>query len=307
MPARTLFLGPVGDDGLTVRAISVSPGPDLVGQLRGEVVDVAAVIAILRDVLAQPPRDDRAAQVADLQAGVVEVVLARDSMAGTFEHAAEQVSHERAARIAHVQRAGGVGGDEFHVEVAGIVLVHATEVVAGHPCLVEQAFEPGGREAHVDEPRRRHRDLAQRVRRRRRTQGLRDGLGDLQRRASHRPGQLHGQVRGQVSMVGIPRTFDLERGSGLILQSWKGTGFGGRGPGLIDDVVDACTDGADRGHASLPMVTTISGSASSTRPGKTSLAAAKAACGSYDSRTCVSSKCAAPPRRATSAASSAVR
>ncbi len=60
--------------------------------------------------------DDRGAEVAHLGPEIVEVVLARDAVAGRLEHAAEEVAHERAARVADVERPGGVGRHELHVD-----------------------------------------------------------------------------------------------------------------------------------------------------------------------------------------------
>ena len=81
-------------------------------------------------------------------------------------------------------------------------------------------------------------------------------------------------------MVGVGRPLDLEVGAGSDIDGRQRAGLGGRGLGLVDHIVDAGADGADRRHRVFPMDTTISGSASSTVPVKTLRAAASAACGS---------------------------
>ena len=64
----------------------------------------------------------------DLGAGVVEVVLARDLVADRLEDAAQQVADERAARVAHGQRAGRIGADELDVDALWFVRLGAAVV-----------------------------------------------------------------------------------------------------------------------------------------------------------------------------------
>ena len=54
----------------------------------------------------------------DLGAAVVDVVLAGDLVAGEVEEARQRVAEDRAADVADVHRAGGVGGDELDVDLA---------------------------------------------------------------------------------------------------------------------------------------------------------------------------------------------
>ena len=85
-------------------------------QLRREVVDVGAAVAVLGDLGPGADRDHRRAQVADLRPEVVEVVLARRLVAGRLEHAAQQVADERAPRVADVERARRIGRHELDVD-----------------------------------------------------------------------------------------------------------------------------------------------------------------------------------------------
>ena len=90
--------------------------PDVVGQLAARSCDVVALVAVLGDRLAAPERGDRRAEVPDLPARVVEVVLARDALAAGLEDAAQQVADERAAGVADVERPGRVGRHELDVD-----------------------------------------------------------------------------------------------------------------------------------------------------------------------------------------------
>ena len=76
---------------------------------------VAAAVPILGHLLRVAKGQDGCAQVADLCSEVVEVVLARDFVAGCRQDARKQVAHERPAGIADVQRAGRVGRHELDI------------------------------------------------------------------------------------------------------------------------------------------------------------------------------------------------
>ncbi len=93
-------------------------GPDLVGERRGDLDHVVALVPILRDRLTPPQRHDRRAEVPDLAAGVVEVVLARHALPARLEDPAEQVADEGPARVPDVERAGRIGRHELHVHDA---------------------------------------------------------------------------------------------------------------------------------------------------------------------------------------------
>ena len=116
MPARTRARRPVPEDRGPRRRRRPRRGPDVGRHRRREIADVGAVIAVLGDRLAPEGRHDRRAELVDLPARVVEVVLARDLLAAGLEDAAEQVADERAAGVADRQRTGRVGGDELDVD-----------------------------------------------------------------------------------------------------------------------------------------------------------------------------------------------
>ena len=92
-------LGPLGDDG------------------RGDLVDVAAAVAVLGCGLAQGAGQQRAAEAVDLGAVVVEVVLAGDLGAGHREDPAQRVADRGPPHAADVQRTGRVGRDELEVDL----------------------------------------------------------------------------------------------------------------------------------------------------------------------------------------------
>ena len=61
-------------------------------------------------------RHERLTEDAHLRPGVVDVVLALDVIAGRLQHAGQHVAQHRAPAVADLQRAGGVGRDEFHLQ-----------------------------------------------------------------------------------------------------------------------------------------------------------------------------------------------
>ena len=95
---------------------AVASAADLVRQLGREVGDVVAEVAILGEVGAATARQHGEAEVADLGAGIVEVVLASHLVADRLEHTGEEVPDERAARVADRERSGRVRRHELHVD-----------------------------------------------------------------------------------------------------------------------------------------------------------------------------------------------
>ena len=140
----------------------------------------------------------------DLAARVVEVVLARDLVAGRLEHAAQQVAHERAARVADRQRTGRVGGHELDVDLRGVATLDPAE--AGVRGARDRPGRPraAGREPEVDEARARPPRRSRQGRRPRAPRSARDeGLGDRQRRPAQRAGELQREVGWQVAVLGV--------------------------------------------------------------------------------------------------------
>ena len=114
--------------------------PELVRHLGGQLVDVVAVVAVLRHIATLVARQDGEAQVADLGVVVVEVVLARHLVAHRLQHAAEQVAHECAAGVAHGQRPGRVGAHELDIDPMRRGDLHASEL---RPALADGGHAGG--------------------------------------------------------------------------------------------------------------------------------------------------------------------
>ena len=110
--------------------------PDLVEVALRELADVFAAIAVLRE-LARFAEDllgaraDRHGEILDLRAGVVVVELARDLAALPLQQVGERVAERRLAAVAHVQRPGGVRGDELDHHALAVARVAATVAPGG--------------------------------------------------------------------------------------------------------------------------------------------------------------------------------
>jgi hypothetical protein len=100
--------GPVAEDRPGIGPWRGRLRPHVVGHLSRQLLDVVAVVAVVGDRLAPPEGGDRRAEVRDLAADVVEVVLARHPLPACLQHPAQEVADERATRVADVQRAGRV-------------------------------------------------------------------------------------------------------------------------------------------------------------------------------------------------------
>ncbi len=108
-----------------------------VGVLPGALLDILALIAVLGelDVLLafvdlQVAGGQRLAEFFDLVAGVVDVELAGDLVAGPVEHAGQTVAQRAAAGVAQMHGAGGVGRDELDHGFLALPHVAAAIVVA---------------------------------------------------------------------------------------------------------------------------------------------------------------------------------
>ncbi len=111
--------GPVSELAVRVCVGQRRGQPHVVGHRRRQLVDVVAVVAIVGHGVATPEGRHRRAEVPDLRARIVEVVLAGDLLTTGLEDAAEHVADECPARVPDVQRSGRVGRHEFDVDRAG--------------------------------------------------------------------------------------------------------------------------------------------------------------------------------------------
>ncbi len=117
-----------------------------------EIGDVLALVAALADHLATPPGEQALAELADLAAGVVHVVLAGDERPRPCHDAGEGVPVGAEPAVADVQRAGRVGRDELDLHPLAVAeLRSAIAVGALLYDLAEDVVQPGGRQPEVHE------------------------------------------------------------------------------------------------------------------------------------------------------------
>ena len=175
------------------------------------------MIAVLRDRVAAADGEDGSAQVIELAAGVIEVVLARDLLPAGFEDPAQEVTDERSPRVADRERTRRVGRHELDVDAACANRLDRAPGLGRREHRVDHRLQCPIGEPQVDEAGRRHVD---------REDGRGGGIGldfaielllerrrDRERRHPARSGELHRQVAGQVAAPGIGRPLDLDRRS----------------------------------------------------------------------------------------------
>ncbi len=202
-------------------------------------MDVGALVAVLGHRLTALERGHGRAQVADLGTRIVEVVLARDLLAAGLEDATEQVADERATSVADVERAGRVGRHELDVDRAGAGRRDATPGERGRTArsrVTATRPQPAGSAriaAMVDS------SAASRSRRLRNPGGATSTVAmgvsddassastgqlggergrDRQRRHPVWPGELEREVAGEVTVLGIGRSLDLDRRAVSVLR-----------------------------------------------------------------------------------------
>ena len=95
----------------------------------GQLLDVLAVIALLREGEILLPQDqlhipgvDGHGKLVDLVAGVVDIELLPGVAAVPLQHVGQGVPQHAAAGVAHVHGAGGVGGDKLHHDLLAAAL-----------------------------------------------------------------------------------------------------------------------------------------------------------------------------------------
>ena len=223
--------------------------PHVVRDLHREVAHVGAPVRLLRQGLAPLDRHHRCAEVPHLGAEIVEVVLAGDRVARRLEHAAQEIAHERAARVADVERPGGVGRDELHVHSPRRRGRDAAPRCGARQDRREDVGERRVGDAQVEEAGRGDRDAPDEGVR---TARLRVQLGgerfrDPKGRGPAGPGQLHREVRGEVAVLGVGRTLDFDHRT--LDRGDPRQRAGGRRalPGEFEHVAGTRTDRHERG------------------------------------------------------------
>ena len=180
------------------------------GQLLRQLGDVFALVALVGRLPPPHAGRDRLREAAHLPAGVVQVVLPLDPVAGEGKEAGQRVAVARVTALGRGQRPGRVGGDELDQDPLGPLGRPAAEGIAG----VEQGGEalavPAIGQKDVDEARAGDLDPvdapAQQA-----VELLAQALGDLPRLEAARRGEQHRGVGRVVAQLRIRRP--LERGS----------------------------------------------------------------------------------------------
>ncbi len=110
---RGLDRGPHELDAAPGKRLGIVGTEALGRELLGDRDQIVALIAALGDVAAADPGGDRGAEQADLTAGVVDVVLALDRVAGELEDPGERIAVGGVPGAGHGDRPGRVGAHEL--------------------------------------------------------------------------------------------------------------------------------------------------------------------------------------------------
>ena len=129
-------------------------------------------------------------------------------MAGPVEQRRDRVPQSGAAAVPHVQRARRIGGDEFDVDPLPAAHVAAAVALARSQHGRQHGGELRFGEEEIDEPGPGDFDLLDEARRQ--LQRPHQLLGDGARRLSLNPRDHQRQVRGAVTVRGVPGRFVLE-------------------------------------------------------------------------------------------------
>ena len=144
----------------------------------------------------------------DLVAGVVDVELPGDVVARPLEDGRETVAEGAAPGIAHVDGAGGVGGDELHVHLFALSIVAAAVGVAFRRDVEQDVGIVAVVQTEVHEAGARHFGTGEvgvlEV------HGLDDHGGRFRGRHAEHLRVHHGDVRGEVSVPAVGRHLDVE-------------------------------------------------------------------------------------------------
>jgi hypothetical protein len=177
--------------------------------LRGDLADVRAGVAVLGNGFAFRRRQQRAGEPVDLGAVVVEVVLADDLRAAGLEQPGQGVAHSRPPDSPDVHGAGRVRRDELEVDLlAGERVVVPVLRPGGHDRAGELAL---GRRIERDVEEARAGDL--RIRNARACGELSGDPGrEVTRGYAHPLGYLKRDIRGIVAVLGITRALDGDGG-----------------------------------------------------------------------------------------------
>ena len=213
-PSMCLSLSPAGASGGAPRAIVRGRALERIAALRvqrarhGQDVFGAITVRRERHVFAaelEISEVDADREDVDLPAGIVDVVLAIHRVPGGLEQVAERRAIGRAATVADVHRAGGIGGNEFHHHLAAGADVAASVSRALFRDGLQRREPRILGQPEIDEARAGNLGAGdQRVRRQRGDQRLRQ----LARILARRLGDAHRDVALEVAVLRIARALD---------------------------------------------------------------------------------------------------
>ena len=188
----------------------------LLADAGGDVEHVLAGVAVLGDLgLAAEEllvaRVERAGEDADLRAGVVDVVLLLHLVARCAQYVGEGRADGRAAPVADVDGARGVGGDVLDLRLAAAADVERGPRLAGVGDDARLPGGPRGVEVEVEEAGRSDADLGDR--------GVRghacaQRLGHIERLHAREALDAERQVGGEVAVFGALRVLEADIGRG---------------------------------------------------------------------------------------------
>ncbi len=208
------------------KAIEIGGIDPLALQPLGDIGHVIAGVAVLGRLFAPHPRRQRLGEAGDLAAGVVDVVLAPDLVAGRLEQPHQRVAVGGVTAGADVDRPGRVGGDELDEDLLRRRDRARSEVFSGGEQVAQRPQVPGVGEEEVDEPRPGDLDPLQPA-----CQALvgfelaAQALGHRPRIVAHRPGEEHRRIGAVIAELGLRRA--LQGGRRLdrlaVAQGTRGT------------------------------------------------------------------------------------
>ena len=144
-----------------------------------------------------------------MRAGVVEVVLTVDHGTLSGEQVRQRVADGHPSTSPRVQRAGGVGRDEFEVDALRRERVTVSEAITLRHHASEHVVQPSGREVEVDESGTGDLDAGY-MRRKVRFERRHDARRGLTGRDARVLRNLQGHVRGPVAVVALLRDFERD-------------------------------------------------------------------------------------------------
>ena len=144
-----------------------------------------------------------------LAAGVVEIVLPLDFVAGGLQQPRQRITDDGAATAPDVQWAGGVGADEFDQGALSCADIKLRQLLAFPQYRVHLGAEPGLVQAEVEEAGRGDLDAGEEGGRR---QVVSDALRNFERAAAHAARQLQRDGTGVIAHFRARRRANFNRG-----------------------------------------------------------------------------------------------